>query len=251
MNTQSLKIRYGIFALIVMLMSACVPETPGVVPEPDDNDPPQKVCNVDNPLTDLPWLKEIIDGFEKDAGAGYKGHARIYQCNYKNGVGFLLEMCVGCPDAGYWLRSCEGESLCIIGGFAGDRCTEFDVDFENKKLIWEKNYTETTKNSLVGKWVTSDYNSRHNDTIHFTTDMRVEDYFLFAHTTIYPASSYYFTYFLTENTVKITSHQPENEAFSETFDYILSGNSLTIKGFSNPFSLTLEARSDVHFTRIE
>ena len=107
------------------------------------------------------------------------------------------------------------------------------------------------ENSIVGKWLTSDYNSVHNDTIHFTADMRVEDYFIFAHTTMYPASSYYFTYFLAENTIKITSLQPEKEEFNETFEYILNGNSLTIKGFSNPFSLTAEARSDVHFTKIE
>jgi hypothetical protein len=49
---------------------------------------------------------------------------------------------VGCPDAGLWLRSCDGESLCIFGGHAGNTCPEleFNVDFENKKLIWESNY---------------------------------------------------------------------------------------------------------------
>jgi hypothetical protein len=94
---------------------------------------------VENPLTDLPWLKEIIDGIEKDAEAGYKQHARIYQCTYINGTGFLLELCVGCPDSGYWLKSYEGESLCIMYGLAGDPCQELNVDFENKKLIWEIN----------------------------------------------------------------------------------------------------------------
>ena len=107
------------------------------------------------------------------------------------------------------------------------------------------------KKSLVGKWVTSDYNSSYNDTIHFTADMLVEDYFIFVHTTMYPASLYYFIYSLTGNIIEITSHQPEKAEFSETFEYILNGNSLTIKGFSNLFSDTLETRSDVHFTRIE
>ena len=114
-----------------------------------------------------------------------------------------------------------------------------------------ENVSNQAEKSLVGKWVTSDYNSVHNDTIHFTADMRIEDYFIFLHTTMYPASSYYFTYFLTENTVEITSYQPENEKFSEIFKYVLNGNSLTIKGFSNPFSYTKEIRSDVHFTKIE
>jgi hypothetical protein len=100
-------------------------------------DEPSPVLPVENPLTDLPWLKEIIDGIEKDAEAGYKQHAKIYQCTYIDGTGFLLELCVGCPDFGYWLRSCEGESLCIMYGYAGDPCQELNVDFENKILIWE------------------------------------------------------------------------------------------------------------------
>lgn len=110
---------------------------------------------------------------------------------------------------------------------------------------------EKTADSIVGKWVTSINNSIHNDTIYFTSDMRVEDYFIFVHTTMYPASSYYFTYSLKENNIKITSHQPESAEFSETFEYTLNGNSLTIKGFSNPFSPTYEARIDVHFTKVK
>ena len=96
-------------------------------------------CNVDNPLTDLPWLKEIVDGFEYDAATfEYNPHARIYQCSYKGGIGFLLEMCVECPDAGYSFRDCEGVVLCSGGGFSGeDNCSELNIDSENKKLIWE------------------------------------------------------------------------------------------------------------------
>ena len=97
-----------------------------------------EACNVKNPLTDLPWLKEMVDGVEKDVEAGYKHHARIYQCAYKNGIGFLLEVCVDCPDAGYSFRNCEGVVLCGGGGITGeDNCPEFDIDFENKELIWE------------------------------------------------------------------------------------------------------------------
>lgn len=110
---------------------------------------------------------------------------------------------------------------------------------------------EETADSIVGKWVTSDYNSNHNDTIHFTSTMRVEDYFLFAHTAKYPADSYYFTYSLSGNTIKITSHQPESTEYTETYEYAINGNSLKIKGFSNPFSATLEARFDVNFTKVK
>jgi hypothetical protein len=96
-------------------------------------------CKVENSLEELPWLKEFIGGIEKDAEAGYKHHVRIYQCTYIDGTGFLLDLCVGCPDSGYWLRSCEGESLCVMYGYAGDPCKELNVDFENKTLILEMN----------------------------------------------------------------------------------------------------------------
>ena len=97
-----------------------------------------EACNVDNPLTDLPWLKEMVDGVEKDIEAGYKRHARIYLCTYKDGTGFLLEMCVACPDAGYSFVNCEGVVLCGGGGITGiDNCPEFNIDYENKELLWE------------------------------------------------------------------------------------------------------------------
>lgn len=114
-----------------------------------------------------------------------------------------------------------------------------------------KEKIESPENSIVGKWVTSDNNSIHNDTIFFTSNLRIENYFMFSHTALYPASSYYFTYSLIGNNIEITSHQPESADYSETFEYILNGNSLKIKGFSNPFSLTNKARTDIHFTRIQ
>jgi hypothetical protein len=121
-------LKFFLLALFILSMvSACL------------KDESSQSLHVENPLTDLSWLKEIIGGIEKDAEAGYKQHARIYQCTYINGTGFLLELCVGCPDFGYWLKSYEGESLCIIYGLAGDTCQELNVDFENKILVWEIN----------------------------------------------------------------------------------------------------------------
>jgi hypothetical protein len=104
-----------------------------------ENSPKEKICNVDNPLQDLPWLKQFIDEI-KDIESGYDvPHMRIYQCTYKDGTGFLINDCVGCPDAGLNLVNCEGTSLCVLYGLAGDPCTEFEIDFESMKLIWEIN----------------------------------------------------------------------------------------------------------------
>ena len=95
-------------------------------------------CNVCNPLTDLPWLKEQINEIKKgsiDVAIGI--------CSYKDGTGFLLNF--GCPpgtycDAGpsYILKNCEGETLCITDGANVILCQEeFDVDFKNKIPIFE------------------------------------------------------------------------------------------------------------------
>jgi hypothetical protein len=117
--------------------------------ESSEEENKEKMCNFDNPLTDLSWLKEVVDGFESDAVAlGYNPHARIYQCAYKDGIGFLLEMCVDCPDAGYSFRSCEGVVLCGGGGHSGeDNCSDFNIDTENKNLIWEFNKNDIMNNS--------------------------------------------------------------------------------------------------------
>jgi hypothetical protein len=95
-------------------------------------------CSVEDPLADLPWMKAFIDGYSKDAEAGYRHHARIYQSSYGNGkTGFLIEICVGCPDAGVSLYDCEGNLLCVMWGIAGLSCEEFGFDVDNPKLIWE------------------------------------------------------------------------------------------------------------------
>ncbi|MCL2436081.1 MAG: hypothetical protein FWD09_08125 [Lentimicrobiaceae bacterium] len=98
---------------------------------------PFKVCNVSNPLTDLPWLKEIVDEIEYEQTEGIDvHHARIYQCNYKDGIGFFMNLTIGWTDNLIYFRNCEGERLCKVGRY-DNTCTELEVDFENKILIWE------------------------------------------------------------------------------------------------------------------
>lgn len=95
------------------------------------------ICNFDNPLTDLPWLKEITFTMKENLKAGNVPNARIYQCTYKYGTGFLLEECVGCTDSGYSLHDCKGKWLCSTDYEAGDSFENFNVDFKNKLLIFE------------------------------------------------------------------------------------------------------------------
>ena len=95
-------------------------------------------CDVVNPKKNLPWLKEVIDGVEANAAAGFSRKVRIYQCTYRDGTGFLLYLCYECPDAGYSFVNCEGTVICGGGGFSGgDNCSEFNI--RHKRLIYKLN----------------------------------------------------------------------------------------------------------------
>jgi hypothetical protein len=52
-------------------------------------------------------------------------------------------------------------------------------------------------------------------------------------------------------TFTIHSFYPENNEISETFRYNITADELTIYGFSNPFSVTNEVRTDIVFARCE
>ena len=112
-----------------------------------------------------------------------------------------------------------------------------------------------TEKSLVGKWVTSDYHAGDNDTIVFKEDFCVEKYFdYFAN----QENHSYVTYSLSGNEIRFItafSYTPpeilEYIPVIEAFELVLNGKSLTIKGFSNPFSNTKEMRRDVRFTKIK
>jgi len=98
--------------------------------------PPEKqhkVCNVDNPLTDLSWLKEKIDEFYLLSQENPNLSVAIYQCKYGNEeTGFLVDEGNVKP-----FYNCVGNVLCIMGGFAGETCSELDI--VNKELIWKIN----------------------------------------------------------------------------------------------------------------
>ena len=119
-------------------------------------------------------------------------------------------------------------------------------------------YNNQTGNALVGKWLASGYHpyrAGYRDTIIFTEDFYVQQYFDYIIAgQVIPAMYLppFATYSVSGDNITFTIHYsyPYIEKMSETFKYVLNGNSLTIKGFSNPFSDSEEARSDVHFTKI-
>jgi len=101
----------------------------------DESKTPPTVCNFENPLTDLPWLKEKTDEFNLLAQEKQNLSITIYKCIYGNNeTGFLIDEGNTKP-----FYNCCGEILCTMGGFAGETCSELNV--VSQELIWEKNYS--------------------------------------------------------------------------------------------------------------
>ena len=92
---------------------------------------------LDNSFLDMPWFKEKVEESRALIVAGYPLlHERIYQCTYRDGIGFMLEFCVDCPDAGFTFVNANGVEICYSNGWV-DTCKEFTIDLEGKKIIWE------------------------------------------------------------------------------------------------------------------
>ncbi|MCL2501924.1 MAG: hypothetical protein FWE99_02190 [Bacteroidales bacterium] len=91
---------------------------------------------LDDSFLKLPWLKEMVEETRSFIEAGYSRHTTIHQCRYKDGIGFMLNSCVGCSDAGFLLVNIQGISVCYSNGWV-DSCRGFNIDLESKKLVWE------------------------------------------------------------------------------------------------------------------
>ena len=90
-------------------------------------------CNVENPLTDLEWLKKTVAEMTESAE-----HCSVSKCNYQTvNEGFLISFCDDCPDNMVSLADCTGNTLCNIGGYAGFQDTIYNI--ENIEVIF-KNY---------------------------------------------------------------------------------------------------------------
>jgi hypothetical protein len=93
--------------------------------------------NVENPLTDLLWLKEIVLQHEKNNTNNT--WVRIFQTTYKDGIGF--HVCLHGGAFGSTFHNCAGKVLCTLGhgAFEDITCPELKIDFGNRILLWEIN----------------------------------------------------------------------------------------------------------------
>jgi len=90
-------------------------------------------CLNNSPLMELEWLKNIVSEIQSQ-----NNKATIYQCVYNNSHGFIVDLCVQCPDAMTYLYDCNGNVICEFGGYLGaNSCPDFDENISDKVLIFE------------------------------------------------------------------------------------------------------------------
>ena len=129
-----------------------------------DSSEPEPTCVFDDPLTDLPWLKEIVEKYTEDSKK-YRIHFRVLQYTYRDEVAFFLSTtgplldCMDCPGGDF--LNCEGEVVCGLNPAYGEFCKEF----YDGKLIYETKPTppftiedlyeqplSVIKECVYGKW---------------------------------------------------------------------------------------------------
>ena len=141
------------FALLVsvcvaVLMAAGCDKTDDAGNTSGTTDPIEEPKPVENPLTDLPWLKAKVDEITLIIKNGNPLSVSIYQCVYGDSeTGFLIDEGNIKP-----FYNCKGEVLCIMGGVAGETCPELNII--KQKLIREIKIEEPkpVEKSIVGEW---------------------------------------------------------------------------------------------------
>ena len=79
------------------------------------------------------WLKEKISGFKKSGN----DRARVQAYRYQGATVYMVEECLGCPDAMAVVYATNGDVLCEFGGIAGSNsCPDFDREARLLRQIW-------------------------------------------------------------------------------------------------------------------
>jgi hypothetical protein len=92
------------------------------------------VCNTENPLQDLPFLKEAKDNLDKIDCAG---KSSITQYTYNSETVFKVIICNQIADGQTFVYNCAGETVCVFGGIAGvNTCTDFEKTATDKIILY-------------------------------------------------------------------------------------------------------------------
>jgi len=109
-----------VFTIIIMLVAfdSCNNESIEMNPVAG-----KSYCQTENPLEEIPWLKQMKQSFEMSAKpAG----AQIIAYRHEGNDVFLINNCVNCADEMWQVYNCNGEVICQFGGIAGlNSCPDF------------------------------------------------------------------------------------------------------------------------------
>ncbi|MCB2218834.1 MAG: hypothetical protein KQI35_00460 [Bacteroidetes bacterium] len=99
---------------------------------------PVQLVPAGNPLTDLPWLKEIKQNLEISAKVT---GAQIIQYTYRNEPVFWIDDCYNCFDKMIIVYDEAGNEICKFGGIAGlNTCPDFMQTATDSTMLW--NYVQ-------------------------------------------------------------------------------------------------------------
>ena len=102
------------FLLCIILGFAC-----------QDNNDPASACGVNDPVENIPWLKQLAENSENESSEGY---SYIAQAKFNGKRVFYLGSC--CPFCNWALRlfDCEGNLISDEVNFE---------DLEDTEIIWQ------------------------------------------------------------------------------------------------------------------
>ena len=102
------------FLLCIILGFAC-----------QDNNDPASACGVNDPVENIPWLKQLAENSENESSEGY---SYIAQAKFNSKRVFYLGSC--CPFCNWSLRllDCEGNLISDEVNFEG---------LEDTEIIWQ------------------------------------------------------------------------------------------------------------------
>lgn len=93
-----------------------------------------QVCNVDNPLEDIEWLKDIKLSIQLSMRAS---GSQIIQYTYKGEPVFWVDLCYMCPDNLIQVYNCGGEVICEFGGIDGkNTCVDFETEASDSTMLF-------------------------------------------------------------------------------------------------------------------